>query len=260
MKDEGMFYYDRGSGQPLLLIHGMWGDHLDWEPVLEPLSERYRVIAVDLPGFGQSEADHIEYTAAFFTERLQRLLTRLGIDRVAVCGNSFGGQLAMSLALAAPALVTKLILVGTGGLRKFQPGEIEATLGLRSERVLRSLTPEINSFMFGKLFVEQGSETQRRYLEKQNARLKSAAYPQYVRIVNRCMRLAIDFYLLGRVKSIQAPVLLLQGDRDPVVPLEWARAAVPLFPKARLVVIDNCGHVPQIEQPARFVREVAAFL
>src|ERR1051326_4820043 len=80
--------YERGTGRPLLLIHGQFGDHLDWEPVLQPLSERYRVIAPDLPGFGDSSKPDASYSAEFFTRHLKLLLDALGVDRAAVAGNS----------------------------------------------------------------------------------------------------------------------------------------------------------------------------
>jgi pimeloyl-ACP methyl ester carboxylesterase len=255
-----MFWDERGDGPPLLLIHGMWGDHLDWEPVLDPLALRRRVVAVDLPGFGRSATNAIEYTAEFFRDRTIQLLDDLRIESCAICGNSFGAQIAMALALEAPKRVEKLILAGSGGLRRFSRNDIEQALGLRSESALRALTPELNAMMFSRLFAEQGGEIQRRYLTKQNAKLQNPGYAEYVHTVHCCMRLAVEYCLLEQLHSIAMPVLFLQGDKDPVVQLEWVREAVPLFPQAQLAVFENCGHVPQLEQPERFVQEVEAFL
>ena len=255
-----IFYYDCGQGEALLLIHGMWGDHLDWEPVLAPLAERYRVIAVDLPGFGQSIMNWVDCRAEFFRDQLIDLLNELEIGTVAACGNSFGGQIAIAMALAAPDRVSKLVLVDTGGLRRFSRAEVEQALGLRSESVLKALTPELNEFMFSRLFYEQGSSAQRRYIDRKNARLRSPDYSHYVHMIHRCMRVAVDYCLLDHLQSIQVPVLLIHGDHDPVVSLEWVREVIPSFPQARLVVFEKCGHVPQLEQPVRFVREVSGFV
>jgi pimeloyl-ACP methyl ester carboxylesterase len=256
----GMFYSDRGEGAPLLLIHGMWGDHLDWEPVLKPLSQHYRVIAVDLPGFGRSEVDHFEPSADYFTEHLKRLLDRLGIESASMMGNSFGGQMAMAMALRAPDRARKLVLVATGGLRKFSRMERGLVLFQRSEKMLASLTPELNGSMFSKLFFKQGSQPERNYIHKQNAKLARPEYPQYVKTMRKCMRLALELCYLDKLKDLKLPVLAIQGDHDPVVNLEWVQQAMPLFPSAKLVVFNECGHVPQLEQPERFVGEVVEFL
>jgi pimeloyl-ACP methyl ester carboxylesterase len=255
-----MFRHDSGRGQPLLLIHGMWGDHLDWAPVMPALCGGFRVIAVDLPGFGRSQHEPVEYAAAFFTRELVALLDELQIGKAAVAGSSFGGQIAMSLALAYPERVDKLVLVNTGGLHEFSKAEKETALRERSEEILRNLTPELNRLLFSRLFFAQGSENQRRYIEKQNAKLTRPDYPHYVHVMYECMRLAVDLCLLDRVRSLRMPVLLIQGENDLVVMVDWIRAAARLFPDARLVVFPECGHVPQLEQPAAFVREVAAFL
>src|SRR5437879_4171875 len=66
--------FERGSGEPLLLLHGMFGDCFDWQPVLEPLSRGFRVIAVDLPGFGESGKPDVEYTGEFFVRHIDALL------------------------------------------------------------------------------------------------------------------------------------------------------------------------------------------
>ena len=85
--------YDRGSGEPLLLLHGMFGDCFDWEPVLEPLSRGYRVNAVDLPGFGGSGKPDVECTGEFFVRHIDALLHQLGVNKVTIVGNSLGGIL-----------------------------------------------------------------------------------------------------------------------------------------------------------------------
>src|SRR5258708_14811590 len=120
-----MFYYDRGRGPALVLIHGMFGDHLDWEPVLEGLAERHRVIAVDLPGFGESLKPDIDYDVCVFTLALAELLDRLGIERAVFAGNSFGGQIAMAFALEHPERVEKLVLITTGGLHEYSEQDIQ---------------------------------------------------------------------------------------------------------------------------------------
>lgn len=255
-----MFYYDRGSGPALLLIHGMFGDHLDWEPVLASLAERYRVIAVDLPGFGNSDKPDIDYTAALFTTELIRLLDQLGIQKAAVAGNSFGGQIAMALALAHPERIEKLVLVTSGGLHRYTAEEMNANLERLSEPNLLRLTPAVHAVLFGRIFFDSDTEIQRRFIRKQDAKLTRPDYRDYVRVLHRCMRLSLNLCVLGHVPALKMPVLLLHGEHDPVVLPQWIRDAAPLFPDAKLVMLPDCAHIPQLEYPARVVSEITAFV
>lgn len=255
-----MFYYDRGRGPALLLIHGMFGDHLDWEPVLEPLAKRHRVIAIDLPGFGDSAKPDIEYNACPFVTEIVKLLDKLGIKRVAVAGNSFGGQIAMVLALEHPERVEKLVLITTGGLHRYSREELDATRERLSEANLLSFTPAIHAVVFGRIFYRQGTEIQRRYIEKQNAKLTRADYPDYARVQHRCIQLSLELCLLDRLPSLEMPVKLIHGEYDPVVLPAWVREAAPLFPDADLVMIPECAHLPQLEHPLRVIDEVESFL
>jgi len=247
-----MHYIDRGHGPALVLIHGMFGDHRDWEPILEPLAQRRRVIAVDLPGFGESEKLDVDYTSEFFTGRLIELLNALGIRTAAFIGNSFGGQVAMLLGLMHPERVERLALIATGGLHRFSQPEITAALQRLSVENMLQFTLEIHRALFGRLFLKQGTDLERRYIGKHDARLARADYPAYVSVLNRCMRLSLELCLLDRLSDLRMPVLLIHGDADPVVPVEWAREAVGMFPDARLVVLE-CGHLPQLEFPDRVV-------
>lgn len=248
-----MFYYDRGCGPALLLIHGMFGDHLDWEPVLEPLAERYRVIAVDLPGFGESPKTATEPSPGLFVNAVTELLDKLGIECATVAGNSFGGQVAMSLGLARPDQVKKLVLITPGGLHRYAPEEIDAALERLSERNLLAFTPAIHAVVFGRLFLTQGTSMQRRYLAKQDARLARGDYAEYVRYMRRSMRLSLELCLLDQLPGLRMPVQIIHGRHDPVVRLEWIESALPLFPDGRLLVYADCAHIPQLERPDRVV-------
>ena len=173
-------FFDQGKGSVLVLIHGMFGDHLDWEPVLAPLAKCHRVIAVDLPGFGGSDKPARQYTAEFFVDTLHDLLLQLEVARATLVGNSFGGQIAMLYTLRHPQKVERLILVGSMGLRQFSPEEQQAAYQRLSEAVIAALTPEANELMFAPIFAK-ASENRLRYLQKQNAKLKWPDYPAYVR-------------------------------------------------------------------------------
>ncbi len=252
-------FYDRGSGPALVLVHGMFGDHLDWEPVLEPLARRHRVVALDLPGFGDSEKPEREYTAEFFVAALHELLQSLGVDRASVVGNSFGGILAVLYTLAHPQVVERLVLVSSGGLRPFGGEEKQLAVERLSEENLLALTPAVHRQMFPRIFAKCG-EAQERYFAKQDAKLARADYPAYVRAIVSSIRLVLSAYVLDRLREVRCPTLLLWGDRDIVFPVELARQALERLPQGKLEILPGGGHALQIDCPVEFVAALEEFL
>lgn len=252
-------FYDRGTGPALLLVHGMFGDHLDWEPVLEPLSQEYRVVAVDLPGFGASGKLEIEYTPEVFVGVLEALLTSLGIEQAVVVGNSFGGEIATFYTLAHPERVRALVLVSSAGMRRYTPDEKGAIAAKFSETNLRALTPEIHEVLFSTIFASEHA-MRWRYVAKQNAKLLRADYPAYTRVLSRCAELAFGVDTVSLLRQVEQPMLLLWGDKDVVFPPGQAKAALPLLSKADLRIIPGAGHAPQLEQPEIFVSLLASWL
>ena len=252
-------YFQKGRGPTVILIHGMFGDHLDWEPVLAPLSRRHRAIAVDLPGFGASDKPDTDYTGDFFVETLDELFQQLKIQHATLVGNSFGGQIAMLYSLRHPAKVERLILVDSGGFRLYSEQEKEFTRQRFSEQAIAALTPQANQVLFAPVFTGP-SESEKRYLEKQNAKLARADYPAYSRAVARSIVLSVSTYLLDELPQIRASTLLLWGEKDRIVPVEMARRAVAKLSRGELQVLPACGHVPQLDCPADFLRAVEHFL
>ena len=252
--------FERGAGKPLLLIHGQFGDHLDWEPVLEPLSQHYRVIAPDLPGFGDSEKPDAAYDAAFFNRVLDQLLTTLGVEKVAVVGNSFGGQIAGLFALAYPQRVSEVVFVDSGGFREVPEAEKQFVAQRFGEAVLAQLTPAIHEFLFAPLFPASAAAAKDRYLAKQNAKLARPDRAQYARALFRSITLSNNTNLLPDLPRIRQRTLVLHGHNDPVIQEAFSREAAKRLANAELVVLENIGHIPQLEAPERFCAELHRFL
>ena len=256
---EEICVYDAGQGSAVVLIHGMFGDFLDWEPVLQPLSRSHRVIALDLPGFGSSSKPRREYTAEFLLANLVQLLRHLSIDRATLVGNSFGGQIAILYALSSPESVAKLVLVNSGGFQRFTPEETAFTESRFNEAGLAALTPEINTLLFSVVFA-QPSAASAAYLERQNAKLTRQDYPAYAYAIASNIRLSLSTYLLDRLPEVACPTLLVWGEKDLVLPLPQARLAVSLLAHGEIAIIPACGHAPQLECPAEFLSSVKPFL
>jgi pimeloyl-ACP methyl ester carboxylesterase len=243
----------------MLLLHGMFGDYLDWEPVIEPLAERFRVIAVDLPGFGDSDKPDTEYDSELFIGAIRALLQDLGIPKVTLVGNSFGGLLALLFVLECPEAIEAVILVGSGGLQAFDNTAVERANRVFTEKALLCLTPDIQRAMFAPVFVKNG-EARERYLEKQNEKLKRADYAAYVRAISRTIRFVLNTSCEGRLAQIERRTLLLWGDEDTVMPPDIAERASQTMPNAELRLLAGCGHAPQLECPRSFIKEVTEFM
>lgn len=253
-------YYDRGSGNTLLLLHGMFGDYLDWEPVLEPLSRKHRVIAPDLPGFGSSAKPKVEYTGDFFVSQIEGFLSRLGLARVTLVGNSFGGILALLFALRHPERIERLILITSGGLHFWTEKERKDALARFSTENLNKLSPAVHEKLFLPLFVHAPPHIGARYLAKQNAKLARPDFAEYTHVLHSSVLLALDANLQEQVREIKVPTLLIHGDMDRVIPLAAMETAVQRFPLAQLQVIPGCGHVPQLEQPGAVIAAIESFI
>jgi pimeloyl-ACP methyl ester carboxylesterase len=256
---EQICLYDCGEGTSLILIHGMFGDFLDWEPVLEPLAQSHRVIALDLPGFGNSSKPAREYTADFFVTTLHELFTGLALRRMILVGNSFGGQIAILYTLRHPEMVAKLVLVDSGGFRFISEEEYSAVAARFGEPVIATLTPEVHELLFASVFT-QPSEASQRYLRRQNEKLKRSDYLSYAESLASSIRLSLSACLLDRLVEIKCPTLLIWGERDLVLPVQQARTALARLPHGELQVISACGHAPQLECSEEFLRAIVPFL
>lgn len=252
-------YYDRGSGVPVVLVHGMFGDHLDWAPVLGLLAERVRVISIDLPGFGDSDKSADLYSQECFLETLETLFSELNLQDMVLVGNSFGGLLSCLYAAAHPERLCALVLVSSAGMREYSSGEKALVDEHFSVKNLLALRPEYIEPMFAMNFAHLSPDRDA-YLERQRGKLSRPDYEAYVQVLTRCAKMAFAVPVLPLLRRLQLPVLLLWGDSDPVFPLELARLGLKEIPQGQLSIIVGASHMPQMDQPQEFVRVINEFI
>lgn len=254
-----MVYYDRGAGTPLVLVHGMFGDHMDWAAVLEPLAEHYRVISVDLPGFGESDKPEGGYGPELFVESLEGLRSELGLQDVVLLGNSFGGLVSTLYAEAHAERVRALVLVSSAGMRIYSTEEQALAAGRFSEENLLALEPQYIEPLFSLNFARLTPQ-RAEYLERQKGKLGRSDLRAYVHALTQCAVLAFAIPVVPLLEKMKAPVLLLWGENDPVFPPELAKSALTVLPGARLALIPRASHMPQMDGPEEFVGAVRGFL
>lgn len=258
-----MHYLDEGAGPALLLVHGFAGSTFSWRAVVGELAKEFRVIAVDLPGFGLSDRrPGIGYGHERHAERLLALLDLLGIERAAAAGHSMGGAVVQRLAARAPGRVERLVLVGS--VSAGEPLEVQ-----RRRRAGR--------LAFGLIGAAAVSPTLM-YAAGERALRQMVADPRFV--TREVVRGYIDPLLIrGTVRAVremaaeharegvidlarlEVPALVLTGERDIVVPPARAAQLAEALPGAEPpVIIERAGHLPAEERPDAFLRAVLPFL
>ena len=251
-------YYDHGTGTPLVLVHGMFGDWRDWAPVLEPLAAHFRVIAIDLPGFGDSQRLAGECTLENFAAALEQFFAALDLDGMVLVGNSFGGMVSTCYAERHPQRVQGLALVSSAGMKEYSAEEQALVREHFSLRNLQGLRPEFIEPLFAVNFAQRTPQREC-YLEGQRGNLRRADYTEYARVLTESAQLAFAVPVVPLLEKIRVPILLVWGEQDQVFPLALAQAALPSLPQARLVRIAGASHMPQMDQPEIFVRVVQEF-
>jgi pimeloyl-ACP methyl ester carboxylesterase len=260
-------YVDAGEGPPLLFVHGIGGDWQTWEPVLAPLAARHRVIAVDLPGHGGSAKGAGDYSLGGMANVLRDLMGALDVERATLVGHSLGGGIAMQFAYQYPERCERLVLVSSGGLGP-DVGLLLRLATLPGSEVFLSLTaPAARSV----IDCAAGAGRFLRIKPAADAAFYGRAFAALAEPETRAAFLGTLRGVVGtRGQLVDArdrlylaesmPTLIVWGERDAVIPVDHAHAAHEAMPGSRLEVFDDAGHVPQLDDPQRFVATVEAFV
>jgi len=256
-------YAVRGSGRPLLLLHGFCEFLETWDFNLRPLGEHYRVYAMDLPGHGLSDKPYLDYTIAFFTDFTISFMEALGIDQASLIGHSFGGAIGINIATSFPEKVDRLILESSFGLGNdvsllHKLCSVPVLARTNSQGKGTALKERINLEFYKPDFVAQ-EIVGRSYLFMQ--------MPEARRVMLNIMHNWVDAHglrpeaiLMDRLPLIKAPTLVLHCEQDKIHPTKLSRNAWRLIPNARLKILSYCGHCPHVEKAAEFNEAVIEFL
>lgn len=263
---------EAGHGSPLLLLHGFGDSCATWSAVIGRLARRHHVLAPDLPGFGDSGDLGDGPMLDLLVEAVAGLCDTTGIDTpVAVAGNSMGGAVALRLALDRPEMVSRLVLVDTAGLAVGVPlwwrllgvqlAPVGAAVAAGAGWLPGGLVERAAGRIYARLAFHDGnacaSETRRafaRHYRRGDDVRRIAA--QGTRLVQDLS----DGRLIRDSVRLRQPVLVVWGRYDRLVPIADGERLLRAVPHARMQVIEQCGHCPQLEQPDRFLTAVEPFL
>lgn len=248
-----------GEGPPVLLLHGSgpgvsaWSN---WRLTIPALARHFRVVAPDIVGFGFTDRPvGAPYDLETWTAHAIGVLDGLGIDRAHVIGNSFGGSLALSLAIRHPDRVSRLVLMGSVGVPfTITPG-LDAVWGY--EPSIEAMEGLLELFAFDQSLV--GPDLARLRYE---ASIRPGVHEAYAAMFPSPRQAALDAmtHRPEDVALIAAPTLIIHGRDDRVIPLQCAIDLLTLIDDAQLHVFGRCGHWTQIEHAEAFADTVTAFL
>lgn len=259
-------YVTAGSGRPVVLLHALGEDASQWSAVVHALAPRYRLYALDLPGFAYGDRPP-RYTAAWFASFVAAFLEEVAREEAAVVGNSLGGLVALKLAFTERDRVAALVLVASVGLGvEVSPllqlptipflGEVgrlwtQNPLGMAHLLVSRSV------LLFG-----DPRQVPLHWIVQQATLVRR---PGFVDGVLAALRAHVDLrgqndVVVDELPRLDLPTLVVWGDRDRVIPVAHARRAAERLPQASLTVLAGCGHLPSVEQPRSFTEALQDFL
>lgn len=251
--------HDVGSGAPVLLIHGSgpgvsaWAN---WRLVIPALAKDRRVIAPDMVGFGYTDRPAgIQYSMDTWVQQALDLLDTLGLEQVDLVGNSFGGALAMALAIRAPQRVRRLVLMGSVGVPFAITEGLDAVWGY--EPCFEAMRSIMDYFAWSRELVSD-ELAELRY----QASIRPGFQESFAAMFPAPRQRWVDA-MTSREADIRAlphETLIIHGREDKVIPLSNSLTLAEWIANAQLHVFGHCGHWTQIEHNARFNRLVGDFL
>ena len=258
-------YLEAGEGPAVLLVHGLGTSMVTWYCNFDALvSGGYRVLALDLPGHGDSDKPKdLDYDPAGAAELIRQFLAELELHRISLVGNSAGGLVVGLFSLAYPQQVEKLVLVASGGL------------GRQVTWLLRVMSVPI----LGELFYQPGLQSPlslaRRIFFRPPPFL-AEVLPEMERVRNlpgarhaaiQSIRSSVNLlgqrkksYILDRLKDLKRPLLTIWGEEDSILPVSQAAAVSKALPRGVTTVIPECGHWPHMEKAEQFNELLVRFL
>jgi pimeloyl-ACP methyl ester carboxylesterase len=258
-------YVEMGEGPPVVFVHGLSGAWQNWLENLPHFARSHRVIALDLPGFGASPMPPWEISIPAYGRFLRDFCERVGVESCSLVGNSMGGFIATEVAVADADRVEKLVLVSAAGITWARARREPAAMFGRMVRAAAPLTmrwqtgagirrPRARRMSFQGVFHDPNALRRELLWENLVPAMDSPGYlDAFVNLTGYDIR--------HRLAEIEDPTLIVWGRNDRVVPVPAALSYQHrIGDNARLVILDETGHVPQLERPRRFNRLLEDFL
>ena len=258
-------FVEAGEGPPLLFLHGLGGSWEDWAANLQSFAPSHRAMAIDFPGFGDSDKPELDYSIEWLTGIVEKFLEERKLDRVNVVGHSMGALVALNLAVQVGSRMQKLVVADVVG--------VEDKAGFLSYLLTRKIIgPDSRWEPIEGVMRDQFKGMIEIFIRAQKPKTSKGFFQSAPKspvtgkpllpmtpTVQMCASI-IDFDIRPKLASIPQPTLILWGEKDPIAPPRDAVYLKGRLARATLTILEGCGHSPMQEQPARFDQEVGKFL
>ena len=237
-----------GDALPIIFLHGVGSDKSVWRPQLDHYGANRRAIALDYPGYGESEL--VEgATRDDFAASILGAMDALGIDRAHVCGLSLGGVIAIAMHAAAPSRCASMIIADSFAVHPDGQGIYDRSVAASQAMTMRELAEARSGMLLGSAASDE--------LRREVVETMAAIDPWVYRVGAEAVWLADQ---RDRASAISVPTLIIVGDEDGITPPSLSEELEQLIPGSRLEVIAASGHLANAEQPERFNDLVDHFL
>ncbi len=260
---------DQGSGEKtVMLIHGLGTNAKGWIKNIPVLAKSYRVIAVDLPGYGKSDKGYYQYSMDFYAQVLTELLTNLGVEKATLIGHSMGGQIAMTAALNNPDKVENLVLISPAGFERFAEGEGDWMRKAVSAEFVKNTTTRSVDVNLKANFYETPEDVD--FMITDRIQIKGASdFDDYCYAVSKNVGAMLDGIVWDRLDKVMQPTLIMFGENDGLIPnpylhggktIDVAKIGDSEIPNSKLIMIPKCGHFVQFEKSEAANKAILEFL
>jgi pimeloyl-ACP methyl ester carboxylesterase len=260
-------YLTIGQGSPIVFLHGIGESSFDWQWLMSDLMGERSMYALDMPYSSGIHPPRKEYSQDFLAEFVFRFLSELNIDKPVVVGHSLGGIVAITMAFKDPQLLKGLVLVGSAGLGP----DLNPLLSMQTLRGYSDFLSLMSRTPMGALHrIWARSLVLYTYpylvpAEWTHEQYRLSLTPYFMDVLLEALRNHVNMkgqqtILIDQLSEIKMPTLVIWGGNDRVIPLSHAKEAMKHLPNARLEVISDCGHMPQVERPSATAAVLNQFL
>jgi pimeloyl-ACP methyl ester carboxylesterase len=240
-------YFVGGSGEPLVLVHGLGGRALDFALLMPELAKTHRVFALDLLGYGDSDRPNVDYSVSLETAILRQFLDSQRLTRFDLAGWSMGGWISLNFTVQSPQRVRRLVLLDSAGM-KFTPS---FDLGLLSPHTMADMQA------LEKVMTPHPERVPAFIMRDFLRQLRTHDWVIQRTVANMVTgRELMD----GKLGDVTMPVLIVWGKQDILTPLSAGEEMHREMPQSVLVILEGCGHVAPVECHDRVLREMQSFL
>ena len=254
---------DEGGHRPIVFVHGLSGQWQNWLENIPHFAQERRVVAMDLPGHGMTEMPQDKITIELYGNFVAELCRRLDLAPAVLVGNSMGGFVAAEVALRAPEVVERLMLLSSAGVSQMDIAKrpvlaagkaagFLATANVAQKRWI-ARRPVLRHWVMS-LIVRHPSRIKADAMFE--GLMKGADKPGF----DDALRACLEYDFRDRIPQIGAPTIVIWGEKDMIIPVKDADAFVSMIEGARKVILEDTGHVPMFERPPTFNKLLREFL